>query len=448
MCAQQQSLTLARPLWRLNNEIIYIKQPGIILVKGTGQKIAPSAFTQHAYAVGEFAEQVLQDNGNVSMKSVPAAQAWLRWPLRSEAQCMSYSPGQGKLLRHETHNEWNTWPGWGVLPAQGTVQPFLDLIEHLFSNDKGAKRWFMQWLAYPLQHPGTKLFTSVLLWGVRHGTGKSLIGETMGKIYGLNYTELNQRDLYNGFNEWAENKQFVMGDDITGTDKRHESDILKRFITQSELRLNIKHVQSFTVRDCINYFFSANQPTAFFLEDDDRRSFVHEITAEPLTDEFYLRYKEWKDGDGPAALFQYLLKFNTKDFNPSARAMRTEAKDRMIADVRSDLGEWVSRLLGSPDDILRVGQVQIRGDLFTSRELLQLYDPSGRTGTTANGLGREMRRVGVVYALGGKTIRTLGGVDRYYVIRMRDKWSDATPKQITEHVNQRHQAEPVPRQKY
>lgn len=430
-----QSLGLARHLFELNSEFVYIRSPNMVLDLKSESKISPSAFRDHILT-SEIAEQYLTPGGVTTTRMVSAASAWLKWPLRKGAMGLTYAPGEDQQLLRHGSTYWNSWHGWGAEAEEGDVQPFLDLLDHIFTGADEAKQWFLQWCAYPIQYPGTKLFTSALIWGVKHGTGKSLIGYTLGAIYGKNFTELNQKDLYDGFNEWAENKQFVMGDDVTGSDKRHDSDQLKKFITQKELRLNIKHVQSFTVPDCINYYFTANGPTALFLEDDDRRSFVHEVTVGAQEESFYMDYSLWLESNGPAALHYYLKNHvDVTGFNPAAPAMRTEAKERMIADVRSDLGAWVSHLLGEPEIVLKVGDIPLVSDLYTNKELLALYDPSGKTGTTANGLGRELRRVGINYALGGKVIRTKTGADRYYIVRNAAKWSVSLLPEIQAHLN-------------
>jgi len=98
----------------------------------------------------------------------------------------------------------------------------------------------------------------------------------------------------------------------------------------------------------------------------------------------------------------------------------------MISDVKSDLGAWVAKLVSAPDVLLRIGKVPIEGDLFTNKQLLDVYDPDGRTKTTANGLGRELRRAGVPQVLDGKPVRTVDGQDRFYVIRNKAKWVGAT----------------------
>lgn len=432
-----QLLTAIEALSNYNDQYLVIQNPGIIFKKSTGQKISPANFI-NLTTTAEIAEYYLTPAGTPAVRSVAAGSAWIKWPLRDEVETLTYAPGAEQRMNPGTYQSaWNTWSGWGCEPATGDVKPFLTLVDHLFTGaTDGAKQWFLQWLAYPLQYPGTKLFTSVLLWGVRHGTGKSLIGYTLGKIYGRNFTELNQKNIDGDFNEWAENKQFVMGDDVTGTDKRHDSDRLKKLITQKEIRLNIKHVQSFVIPDCINYYFTANGPTALFLEDDDRRSFIHEIVAGPMAESFYRGYDKWLHGNGPSHLFDYLMtKVDCSKFNPAAPAFRTEAKERMIADVRSDLGEWVNMLLTNPEEILKIGQIALHHDMFTNKELLALYDPEGRSKVTANGLGRELRRVGVHYALGGNTIKTKKEVNRFYVVRNKDKWETAKLAEIQTHLN-------------
>lgn len=430
-----QQLTLSSALWRLNEQVVYVRDPGIIVNQSTGQKYAPGAFKDHAFAHETYAERVVKNSGQVSLKKVAAAGEWLRWPLRFEVDKLSYVPGKPRFFNEKERHIINTWSGWGCEPAKGDSSPFFRLLDHLFKGaEKEALAWFIRWCAFPLQFPGVKLFTSAVFHGVRHGTGKSLIGYTLGRIYGKNFTEISQSDLHANFNEWAQDKQFVLGDDVTGSNKRQDADILKKMITQKILRVNQKFVPSYIVPDCINYLFTSNHPDAFFLEDDDRRFFIHEVLVDPLPEEFYADYDLWLDSGGAAALFHDLLQVDMADFNPAAPALRTAAKARMIMDVKSDLGEWVMRLLADPDNMLRVGDVPLEGDLFTNRQLLNIYDPSSHTGTTANGLGRELRRAGVPQANGGRPIRVNDVTERFYILRNRDRWTTASLQQIANYL--------------
>ena len=439
---QSQPLTLSKALWALNDQVLYVKDPGLVLHRMTGQKMSPNAFKEHHFSTFSHSEQELKPDGSVSLKSVSAAKGWLTWPMRAEVGGMTYKPGAPKIITADEAylTRYNTWPGWGAQPVKGDVGLWLRLVDFLFTGaDPAAKLWFLRWCAYPIQHPGTKLFTCALIHGIKHGTGKSLLGYSLGKIYGSNFTEIKEADLVNNFTEWMVNKQFVLADDVTGSDKRHDMDLLKKLITQKETRINIKYVPSYTVPDCLNWLFTSNQPDAFFLEDNDRRSFVHEVPSslDPLPEEFYMDYDLWLDTDCGAALHDWMLNLDMGDFNPSAPALRTAAKERMISDVKSDLATWVRRLVQDPDSTLRVGLVPIDKDLWSNRQLLALYDPSGGGKVTANGLGRELRRAGVPQVLDGGVVLTDDGPDRFYILRNAPKWLKAGRVQITKYLEKR-----------
>ena len=433
---QAEPLGFARPLWRLNEKVTYVRDPGLILVRKSHQKMSPEAFKSHAFSTVSYTEQVIRSDGEMSYRKVGAAPAWMQWPLRAEVTQLLYEPGQPELVEDGDGIAFNVWKGWGCEPVAGDLKLWHQLLDHLFVGaEKEDRQWFERWLAYPLQHPGTKLYSAAVIFGIHHGTGKSLIGYMMGRIYGRNFVEINKDNLTAGNYDWAEAKQFVLGDEVTGSSKRDVNDMLKKLITQATFRINIKYVPTFEIKDVINYLFTSNHPDAFFMEDNERRYFIHEVKVGPLDESFYTKFDEWmKRGPGPSALFDYLLKMDLGDFNPHAPARRTVARSRMIADTKSDLGEWVARLIGDPDGMLRAGSIHLDKDLFTNRELLKLYDPEQRTGTTANGLGRELRRSGIELAYDGKTIPTKNDSDRYYIVRNVAKWRDAPRAALIKHI--------------
>lgn len=433
---EAEPLGLTKPLWSMNEKYIYVENPGLVIQQSTRYKASAAAFKDHLESTLNYQERELKKDGSLSYKAVSAAAAWLRWPLRKQVHKLTYAPGAEKFITNSP-TAYNTWTGWGVQPIKGDVTPFLKLIDHLFTGaEPEAKQWFLKWCAFPLKYPGTKMFSSVVFHGIKHGTGKSFVGYTLGKIYGENFTEIAQGDLHGGFNEWAEAKQFVMGDDISGSTKRQDADLLKKFITQRNLRINAKYVPSYSVPDCINYFFTANHPDSFFLEDDDRRFFIHEVLVGPMVEEFYKEYELWLDTGGAEAVFDYLLKLKLDDFNPSAPAFRTAAKERMIVNVQSDLATWVRTLVAIPDSVLKVGEIPLSKDLFTSKELLNIYNPLGSGNLTANGMGRELARAGIHQVCRGAPLRLKDGSQgRYYAVRNPESWLGKSPKECAAHVD-------------
>jgi len=408
----------AQELFQLNEEVVYVRDPGVILRVSTGQRIAPRSFVDHAYSTRVYYEEQLTQNGSRLVEK-SAAKEWLRWPARAEVAAVTYEPGEDRIT---ASNQFNVWPGWGCEAVQGDFSPWTKLLDYIFADDKDARDWFEKWCAYPLQHPGTKLYSSSVIWGLKHGTGKSLIGYTLGKIYGRNFTEITDRILHESHNEWAENRQFVMGDEITGGDKRAVADRMKGMITQQRLRLNPKYIPSYEVPDCINYYFTSNHPDSFFVEDDDRRFFIHEVVGAPLVREFYDTYDKWYKGDGCQHLFWHLLNLDLGDFNPRAFAHVTNSKQDMIEGGRSDLGSWVAMLREDPDTVLRMDKVVLPYDLWRAEDLLLLYDPDGRGKVTANGMSRELRRAGFKRPVGTLAAPTKNGRFRLWAVRNTDDY--------------------------
>ena len=403
----------AQELHLMNEEVVYVNNPGVILRLDNLQRMAPRAFVDHAFATRRYFEEVPTANGT-KMVERSAASEWLKWPQRATVERVTYKPGHPRITEA---GELNIWRGWGCTPTEGDITPWRELLDHIFAGQPAARRWFEQWLAYPLVHPGVKMASSALLWGREHGSGKSTMGYTMFRIYGDNSTEIQDKDLAANFNEWAENKQFVLGDEITGGDKRTSADRMKSMITQKLLRLNPKYVPSYTIPDCINYLFTSNHPDAFFLEDKDRRFFIHEVKGAPLPAAFYTKYYKWLNGSGAHALFHHLLNLELSDFNPQAPAYMTDSKREMIDSGRSDLGTWVAMLRDCPETVLRLGDKVLEHKLWTASELLAMYDTRGTGKVTTNGLARELLRAGFEKVYKGMPVPTPMGPQKLWMIR-------------------------------
>lgn len=433
-------------LYELNAEVAYVRDPGLVVVIADGRKMSAGAFKEHAYANRYYYEERINAKGTTSLVRVPAAPAWIGWERRAELSRVTYQPGAPRIT---TDRAYNYWSGWGAEPVKGDVALWKQLLDYLFDDEPEARAWYERWCAYPLQHPGAKLYSAAVLWGVEQGTGKTLAGYTLMRIYGRNATEIDDEQLGASHNEWAENKQFILADDITSADKRAArglADRLKGMITRRELRLNPKYIPSYTVPDCINYQFTANHPDAFFLEDTDRRYFIHEVKGKPLSRDFYRRYDQWYlSQEGINALFHHLLHLPMGNFDHGGPALYTSAKSEMLENSLSDVGVWVRRLRDTPDAMLRIGDMPLEGDLFTNTELLMLYDPEGKHKVLANGLGREMSRAGIIRACKGKPARMPDGTQsRLYAVRNADFWHKASQVAAGEHYAKRHELNNTP----
>lgn len=435
-----EPLGITKRLWQMNKEVVYVRDPGMVVALRTAQKMDCSKFSAHSdWATIAVPERKIKADGTFAVAKASAAPVWLKWPMRRAVDKLSYLPGEERFTEQDGLLYLNQWKGWGVKPSKGEVKPFLELTDYLFEGaEKGVKEWFLDWCAFPIQFPGTKLFSAVIIHGRMTGTGKTLIGYTLARIYGQNFIKIKSKDLYDTW--WAENRQFVLGDEISGSDKRAEADMMKAMITQEEVNVNIKYIPQFSIPDCVNYYLTSNHADALFLEDEDRRFFVHEVQGGPLDDEFYRRYDQWLKKEGGAAhLMQWFLDRKLDNFNPKAPALRTAARDRMIMSNKADIDTWLIELKETPSIKLRCGKMRHQRDLFTAQELLAMYEieherQAGKMGS--NGMSRALARNGFKQVYGGQPLMAPSGKQgRYFIVRNFDRWrSTKDRKALSKHI--------------
>lgn len=230
----------------------------------------------------------------------------------------------------------NLWAGWPTVPRAGRCEKLLDLLLHMCGAEGEAEdarlnlyKWILCWLAYPLQHPGAKLKSTVVVHGPQ-GTGKNLFFETVMKIYEVYGEVIDQSAIEDKHNDWAARKLFLIADEVVArSDVWHIKNKLKGLITGDRIRINPKHIQAYSEANHVNLVFLSNEVMPVVLEEDDRR---HAIvwTPDKLPKAFYTEVlNEIRDG-GVAALHDYLLHFDTGDFEPGTYPPDTVAKKRLV----------------------------------------------------------------------------------------------------------------------
>jgi hypothetical protein len=425
----------ADALWSMNEEVLYVKNPGLVIDVGTGHEMEPGKFCSHHFSDRHYIETTEKKDGGIQVKKKPLARRWLEWEGRHKVERMTYAPGKPRI----TDGSWNTWPGWGCQPKKGDVSVWKWLLDFLFKNDHAAREWFEKWCAYPIQNPGVKMYSSSVIWGRANGTGKTAVAYALMGIYGRNSIEIKNKHLKGNFNAWQQNKQFIYGDEIAGNgdvgEKKIDAEWLKGLITQKEVTINQKFLPEYTIPDVMNYLFSSNRPDAFFLDDGDRRYMIHEVVGGPAERPFYERLDAWLKGEGPSYLFDHLLKLNVAGFNPREHAPITTAKQNMILTGKSDVGMWCVQLKEDMERMLKpLGEkIAKECEILSPSNLLRAYDPEGNTRVTANGIARELFKAGFRPVNAGSPVRTGIGVLRLYAIRNTDKWLKASPKDVGAH---------------
>jgi hypothetical protein len=428
------TLASGAELVRLNDELVVVEQPSSVLHLRTGALFSsarPLIELHYAH------RRVSGVDAAGRLTEVNAVAEWLRWPHHRVAPGVAFEPGEPRLL---DDGRVNLWAGWAAEPRRGDVSMFLRLVDYVFTGAPPEhRRWFLQWLAYPVRNPGAKLYAACVFWGRDTGTGKSLLGYTVGRVYGPAFAVVTEHQLHGAFNAWQANKQFVLGEEITGSDRRAEANRLKHVISGETATVNRKYQAEYEVRNCANFTFTSNHHDAFIIEDRDRRFFVHEVGAAALErrppERWFTRdYDEWyKGAEAPGALMHYLLGVDLAGFDPRARAPETAARGDMVAASGGEADHMVRALLESPEACLRIGDAPVARDLFTVEELWAALDgAAGRRLVTPRQLSGALRRAGVAAP---PMTRTSRGRLRLWPVRDRERWERAPHAERAAHYD-------------
>lgn len=425
-----EDFSKARELWALNQEYAVIENPPSILDIQSQQLTSNNKFTE-ILAADRFYYEVKpskSEKGRPQLIKLPAAKEWLRWSKRRKHKKITYAPGKPEILEDTSFNLWHKSGPEPREPQPGELDLYYRLRDHIFKCSPESIDWFESWVAYPIQNPGTKLYTAVLVQGLKHGTGKSLLGMTIGRLYGENFINIGHDQIYQPFNEWAVNRQFVLGDEITGSDRRRDSDLLKALITREQLEINVKYGQKYYLPDCINYYFTSNHPDAVYLDDDDRRYFILETPTSVLDEQFYVEFDKWYRSDGLGSLLFYFKNKDLSNFNPRAHAPSTAAKKKMVAIGRSSIDDFAAQLAKDPEPILAVGSQRVEGDIFQAKDLLPLYDSDAHKSKEVS-LSRALVKSGVPIRIIERTGQKL------FLLRNSHLWNSAGDAELLSHYN-------------
>lgn len=414
---------------QLNTKVCYVSKELRFFDVGAGKyfKHFPHVREAFAHEGEEFVD---------AKKKVPVIELWVKHPNRRTVDNVIYKPGEDEIT--ET-NELNLWRQAHLQPKKKKPTQWLELVDYVFRKPKYAD-WFLQWLAYPVQHPATKLLSAVFVYGKQQGVGKTFVVDpVMSYIYGEdNFARVTNDDLSDSFNSIVDRKQFVVADEVYISDfhDRHAvMGALKSTVTRETVNINEKNQPKVRRVDYANYYMSSNHKEALLLDPDDRRFFVVEAPNEKLEQSFYdsldedLRY-----GDLPNAVLHYLANLDLTDFNPKAAAMETVWRSEVIELSRTALDEFVDRLGRHPRDMFAINGRLPDLQLFRAEDLIRVYEqvyPTNRMrGLTVKKMGDMLKSV-----LPNRKVRAASDSPQFalYAVFDKERWEDARPVDWANH---------------
>lgn len=215
------------------------------------------------------------------------------------------------------------------------ILPIIELIRHLCGKDGTGEvvNWVLNWLAIPLQSPGTKMDTALIFHGHIQGAGKSLLFDRiLREIYGDYALTLGQGQLESQYNDWVEGKLFTVFEEIISSKERYNSSgMIKQLITGDTVYINKKFMSGWKQDNFVNVVFLSNELQPFPIDSTDRRHIVLYPTAqipENIKDELSRALAD-PNRRMIRAFYTYLLLKNTGNQTAHTPAIQTTAKTRV-----------------------------------------------------------------------------------------------------------------------
>ena len=135
----------------------------------------------------------------------------------------------------------NLWRGWPIEPHAGSaedqelVRRWLGVLHYTCNESDAIFDWLLKWISYPMQHPGTKMKTSVIMHGPE-GSGKNTVWDAVRRIYGRYGRSITQTQLEGQWTDWMSAKMFIVGNEVLQRQEQvHQKGRIKTLVTGREI---------------------------------------------------------------------------------------------------------------------------------------------------------------------------------------------------------------------
>ena len=244
--------------------------------------------------------------------------------------------------------DYNTWTGYTILPAPGDWHLMNAMIlDSLANGDKESYEYIIRWVAWCFQNPTKRAEACLVLRSEKQGTGKGLLGNSIGQVFGTHAVHLfRQNALTARFNSQLALCAFLFDDESTFSGDLSAASQMKGLITEPTLDIERKNIDVITLPNCLKILKATNNSWAAPVEANDRRYAVFESSDEHANDQKYFRpiIRELAAG-GRSAMLHDLLRLDLKGWHPRTDLPANAAKaEQQILSLAPEL-QWLLGLL-------------------------------------------------------------------------------------------------------
>lgn len=348
-----------------------------------------------------------------------------------------------------------------ALAEGGTVtalRPFLTYMWKVFPIARERKillRWICHNMTAPF--PEDRALWAVLMVSQTEGTGKSTLGNIIGRLIGShNVAKVNGAILNDKYTGWLENVQLVQVEELKESSAFRLTEGLKDKITEPTIPIRRMNTDPYSSDNFISLLGSSNHYSALSLARKDRRWFLPKVSEEvypwnvkqarrylalPNSEfggEFFTALWKWINEGGDQYLLWYLrrygLQLHAQNWGmKNNRAPITQQKEKVIERSASDWQILIDTELSGESYLclqdvcqwlkesnLRVPRPEVIADHLESIGLIRMFREEG-----ANSEAVQSGRVYLMKkASGGYVVGHVHGKND----APRDRWSEIKPK--------------------
>ena len=300
-------------------------------------------------------KEVIGENGEVTMKSSPIGEMWMRWPKCNTKRAVTFNPNVSTVAPDVL----NLWQGWGIEPAPGEWSMIHKLIYDVLNGQNGKEGgdFVLKWCAFMIQNPTIVPEVALCFWGNK-GTGKSTLGRILAKIVGQDASTIvsGVNQLTSNFNGEFYGKLFIHGEEVNPALSPEADSKLKALITDTVISYEQKFQARFSGHNTAHILLTSNRERMVNAgkHDGERRYYVARVNDSMRVKGLHLEAKEqarrekfWFDlneeirGAGCAALLHDLMIMDLNGWHPREtdldKFFGVKSQQRLNMDV---VGKW------------------------------------------------------------------------------------------------------------
>lgn len=255
----------------------------LILVGDKAAVLVEEGDSFRLLGVGAFKEWLRPHRVQVGGKAIPLADFWLNNRHRREYRGIVFDPTD------RSPQYYNLWRTWAVEPSPtGSCDRFLHHLRQNMCRDDGALyAYALGWFAHLVQRPADKLGTSLAVRG-KQGTGKSIIGATLGHLLGRHYSAVSDPRYITGrFNSYMIDCLLLHADEGFWAGDKAAEGRLKDLVTGVDHFIEFKGKEPIRVKNHVRLLVTGNADWIVPAGLEERRFAVFEMGEGALQDHRY-----------------------------------------------------------------------------------------------------------------------------------------------------------------